>query len=586
MKQLSIKQRFTLFYAFLLIASVIIGTSVYVSVSTMQDDYDTSKIAQDLELLMLEIREHEKDFLAQETTNPDFFKTGESEYINKFVESDQKADELCEALLTSNLFQDTDVSNELESIQKLLDNYKTIFLELAVNIREMGFKDWGLVGSLRDAIHDYEGVSDKLGLELKVSMLMLRRHEKDFLLRGDFKYRDEFASEVKNSQRLLRDTSISNSLRIISDKLLSNYEDDFYKVVDLKTKIGFSETEGLRGELSNAVHKVEPLIQKVHNTILELSRAHITKSFRLMLIVLAIATILAITFSVLILRSVLGMLGGEPALIANVAENIANGNLNVQFKKDKELKGVYKSMYLMSGSLKKIFNEVKIAIENLSSMSLQLSERASEQASSNEEVSSSMEEMVSNIQQNTENSIQTEQIAKQAAKEISLGYESVSETVKSMLNIAENVTIIEEIAEKTDLLAINAAIEAARAGEHGKGFAVVAMEIRKLAERSQQAAGVINKLSRKSVIIAEGTGKKMEEIVPEIEKTARLVQEIAAASREQYSGSEQVNAVLLQLNQATQNTSASSEEMAKQALTLKEMMAFYKTGNEVKKTVV
>ena len=145
-----------------------------------------------------------------------------------------------------------------------------------------------------------------------------------------------------------------------------------------------------------------------------------------------------------------------------------------------------------------------------------LSSGSTEQAASAEEVSSAMEQMIANIQQNTENADQTERIADKAAGEISAGYDNVIATVKSMQDIAEKITVVEEIAEKTDLLAINAAIEAARAGEHGKGFAVVAMEVRKLAERSQIAAAEINQLSRNSVKIAEETGEKMGKVVPEI----------------------------------------------------------------------
>ncbi|MDD5642464.1 MAG: methyl-accepting chemotaxis protein, partial [Syntrophales bacterium] len=167
-----------------------------------------------------------------------------------------------------------------------------------------------------------------------------------------------------------------------------------------------------------------------------------------------------------------------------------------------------------------------------------------------------------NIKQNSDNAQQTEKIALKAAEDTKEGGNAVTETVTAMKEIASKISIIEEIARQTNLLALNAAIEAARAGEHGKGFAVVASEVRKLAERSQTAAGEINKLSASSVEVAERAGEMLERIVPDIQKTADLVQEINAASNEQRSGANQINMAIQQLDQVIQQNAAASEEMA------------------------
>ncbi len=219
--------------------------------------------------------------------------------------------------------------------------------------------------------------------------------------------------------------------------------------------------------------------------------------------------------------------------------------------------------------LKDIVSYVQTASDNISSASTQMnasaqqmSEGATEQAASAEEVSSSMEEIVSSIQQNTDNALQTEKIALKVANDIIEGSKAVNQTVQSMKDIAERISIIGDIARQTNLLALNAAVEAARAGDNGRGFAVVAAEVRKLAERCQIAALEINNLSKSGVTIAEKSGKLLEMIVPEIQKTSKLVQEISLSSIEQNTGASEVNNALQQLNQVIQQNAAISEQMA------------------------
>jgi methyl-accepting chemotaxis protein len=281
--------------------------------------------------------------------------------------------------------------------------------------------------------------------------------------------------------------------------------------------------------------------------------------------------------------------------ITDKAKLVAGGDLTVSLLKRSEDDGLMAALDEMVKATASMIGEFKTAVENIvlagmqmQSVAMQISQGSTEQASSTEEVSSSMEEMASNISQNTENAKQTEKIAIQASSDITEGNKAVAITVDAMKKIADKITVIGEIAEKTDLLAINAAIEAARAGEQGKGFAVVAAEVRKLAENSQSAAKEINDLSKTSVRIADDSGKLLQKIVPDIQKTAVLVQEIAAASLEQNSGANQVNSAIMQLNTVTQKNAAAAEEMSSsaeelssQAEQLKSIISFYKTEQDL-----
>ncbi|MBF0457044.1 MAG: MCP four helix bundle domain-containing protein [Nitrospirae bacterium] len=308
-----------------------------------------------------------------------------------------------------------------------------------------------------------------------------------------------------------------------------------------------------------------------------------------------IAVVLAVAIAMWITMSLLKQLGGEPQYIASIAQSVADGDLTMRFDSGhKSETGILLAMKSMVEKLKEIVASVRTAADQvaagsneLSSGAQQLSEGATHQAASIEETSSSMEEMTSNIRQTTDNSRQTEAISTTAAKDALVSGKAVSEAVSAMKEIASKISIIEEIARQTNLLALNAAIEAARAGEHGKGFAVVASEVRKLAERSQKAAGEISGLSSSSVNIAEQAGTMLNKLVPDIRKTADLVQEITAASNEQNTGAEQINKAIQQLDQVIQQNASAAEEMAStseelqaQSEQLQSAISYFKTGAE------
>lgn len=300
------------------------------------------------------------------------------------------------------------------------------------------------------------------------------------------------------------------------------------------------------------------------------------------------AIVLALAFALFLTRSITVPL--QQAV--RISNKLAEGDLTVSVEstsKD-ETGQLLDAMHNMVEQLKGVVADVRTASDNvasgsqeLSSGSEQMSQGASEQAAAAEEASSSMEQMSSNIRQNADNAAQTEKIALKSSVDASEGGKAVQHTVSAMKEIAGKINIIEEIARQTNLLALNAAIEAARAGEHGKGFAVVASEVRKLAERSQAAAAEISKLSTTSVEVAENAGQMLSRMVPDIQKTAELVQEISASCREQDSGAEQINKAIQQLDQVIQQNASAAEEMAStaeqlnsQAEQLQSAIAFFK----------
>src|SRR5437588_1439610 len=345
--------------------------------------------------------------------------------------------------------------------------------------------------------------------------------------------------------------------------------------------------EAAATELSDKHRKI---MAEKEETITAFARQ--TALVMLLVVILTFAT--AISVTMLVSRGITRPVRAMADHLGEMAQGGGDLTKRIEIGTHDEIGQMATSFNSFVKKLEEIITEVRNSSDGIASAASQvassaasLSQGTSEQAASIEETTSSLEQMSASITQNAENSRQMEQMAVKGARDSEESGSAVKESVTAMKQIAEKISIIEEIAYQTNLLALNAAIEAARAGEHGRGFAVVATEVRKLADRSQTAAQEIGGLASKSVGVAEQSGSLLKELVPAIKRTAELVQEVAASSSEQSSGVVQINKAMTSVDTVTQRNASSAEELsstaeelAAQSEALQQLMAFFRISGE------
>jgi len=381
---------------------------------------------------------------------------------------------------------------------------------------------------------------------------------------------------LANIFKSIEDTLIVSHKEVMS--LLGNFEsyDDISVIFEVQPMVDQS------GPISLLSDRLQKEIQSLENDLSTQTtnmQAKMKSSFNWFQGFIILSSIIMLILSSFITFYIVTNIRNSVNQAQAVVEDLSEGKL----KNSIEISGNDELAYLlfkMQEMKQKLFEIVESVVESsqkieqtgieITNDSKELADASATQASSAEEVSSSMEEMLSNIQSNSDNAAEAERIANQIATNAEKVSTASDESLNAINKIAGKIKIINDIAFQTNLLALNAAVEAARAGEYGRGFAVVAAEVRKLAERSRDAADEINSLSNSSVHITQNVVKMMEELVPDIKKTAKLVQEIAASSNEQRIGTEQINNAVLQFDTSTQLNAQAADKLLQTATLLNE----------------
>jgi len=589
MKNMRIKSKLIFLSAIVLIGFAVFGGIVFYSIQNIRTCNDLSAKLSLVEKEMLELRRNEKDFIAREPFNDDFFKDGKSKYVANFDSNLTDINVTLKELQVSSYFKDSTNNKLLNKVQKDFIVYENSFKKIVSGIYDRGYKNYGIMGEMRGAIHNVEKILDKYPSSfypLKVHMLLLRRHEKDFLIRMEEDYATKFQDEVKKFEGAIQNSTIAEKDHL--EAKVITYREKFEKLVEINKLIGLTPKDGLMGEMRSAVQQVEPSTQELAKNLANQLKKDIQNIMTTLLVVGFVFLSLTFLFTTFIGRSI-----SQSIEKANIAiDVISKGNLrsDAEVLTNDEIGLMLRNLNNMLKELRESIGTVILGSEYINQASLALSDasqdlnvQAARQSEYAEEATAAMNQIVTIVNQNEMKAKKAAEISKIMFESVTKGKETVENTENAMNQINEKIHIIKEIAGQTNLLALNAAVEAANAGAHGKGFSVIASEVRKLAENTRNAAIEIDELVKHSVLISKEASEQLSAIVPEVKETALLIDEIEKGSLEQTEKSSLVHRVMKQINTATQSTSATSEETAAsaeelsgQAGTLLEAVKFFK----------
>ena len=445
------------------------------------------------------------------------------------------------------------------NFQKNLEELKSINDNLAQSNINAGNKSQALINHQASLL--ISEIIPTVGSGITINTLKNEESRKKVMLKLDKTF--EFLYKNLHDQKSI---DILNKLNSTKDDYI-NFSTNFLNLY-LESDKTLTEVQKTNKELQEKSHKLKTCISNLVNY----SSNHVNKNILHTRMALVLALIVVAIIIFFMIHETIKRIITPLKDTFSKAVQLSSGDLTVEFpynRHNDEIGRLHNAMGTLSENLKKIVNSINNSASRIATtggkmnnQSQQMTQSANEQAASAEEVSSSIEEMSSSIQQNSDNARETERIALSNSNTIKSCSMAASQTVLAMNQIADKISVVDDIAFQTNILALNAAVEAARAGEHGKGFAVVAAEVRKLAEKCATAAKEIDQVSKNGVNVATQTGDVFAQVLPEIERTTTLVQEIAAACHEQATGSELINSAVQRFNGTTQQFAQISQEMA------------------------
>ena len=584
----------------------------------------TKQLVQESEVLMLTLRRNEKDFLARLDTK----------YLDKFIVNSQTLQQTISRLNTAIAESSLVREDPLVPLTALLDDYFASFKTIVQINQQIGLSPkQGLRGDLRNAVHDAESLLHEHNLiELTASMLLLRRNEKDFIMRKQPKYMVKFIDNFERFSRQLSLSSLSNERQQPLQLKMSSYKDGFLTLHENYLQLGLTHDQGLQGEMRNAVHKTEQIFSQLNQKITEQVASEISfiktkllytsAGFILLTILMVLFTALSILKRLNFLKDHLGevaLSSGDLSAQLDIGGSDELTEISLLFNQFvSNLKHSFSAIPAYSASLQ----QASITNTKVSQQTYQLAMHQQSESDLLEEAANSMLIASNEINESTQRAANN---AREASEFVSLGMTSINQVGSSINSLTDKLQssaqviselennsrdigsvldVISTIAEQTNLLALNAAIEAARAGENGRGFAVVADEVRNLAKQTKESTVEIKTLidkfqenventikvmgegSEGALSVSETAGdaiKNLEKISQSVAQIFDINQHIATASEQQQKLSSEINKSITNINSAAKDSasqskenSQSSEYISSVAAQLQESVAFYK----------
>ncbi len=587
---ITLKTRFIALFIVLIIAFSSIALFTSISLSKINKFTEIDKKVYQLYNLSLELKKNEGNYFNWGLKDPAYFETGKNDYSNQLHKNYQTSDELCAQLLSLGFIHRNKFKNDVEAIKQLLTDYHNQFSIIEKNKFNLGFENWGLIGQMNTSVLKVEHeIQKQNNVNLKIQLLTLRQHEKDYLFRKNFLYKELFDRELFSmlEKTKLQSPAISN--------LLKEYGNNFNNLVEKDFYIGVSKDEGLMASLESKGNNLNNAITLLSQNISKKTNHYIGQITVVLLLFITICTLFTLLSGSYIIRRILKLLGGEPEQVAAITKSISKGDLRFELGKSSEYHGVMKSVVTMTEKLKGIISGIYHNSYNIASAGKQFSETSQKisvgainQSSLVEDISSRIGLVKQKTSSNLITAIETDKIAMQSMESMHQIEAQSNLSLLSSNKIADKVQVIDQITFQTKILALNTAVEAARVGDAGNGFQVIADEIQRLAEISKQAAIEIKRLTIENQEMTGLVRNNVSETMKAIEKTSELVRDIAQASKEQDTNINQISSSVYHLHAVSQENAAASEEMAesteeleKQIIELKHMVSYFKVGKDV-----